>query len=222
MGNPYLNLSLFIMLLSFFLILNGISDFEKNKSYPVLNSLNITFASKDTEDSVMPAAQAPEDNSSRSGETLDQVDALFRVHISSTQARQNRLGTEMHMRMDYDEFVQALSLSLREGLSGDRQGLVRTLISLLDAQANVPYIIEVVHNIGENPANLDNSSVRKAYEESKLPSLMTRLQKAGMPSHLITMGIGDGQSDTVDLFFRRYQPLTAGSFPEDNRRGDTL
>ena len=48
MANQFLSLSLFLMLLSFFIVLNSMSDFEKQTAVPaVLNSLSLAFSSRD-------------------------------------------------------------------------------------------------------------------------------------------------------------------------------
>ena len=90
MGNPYLNLSLFIMLLSFFLILNGISNFQNDKSFPVLNSLNITFTKKELE-APKPSQSMEDEESSRKGNTLDKLEALFKVHIANAESAKRQI-----------------------------------------------------------------------------------------------------------------------------------
>ena len=49
-GGQLLAMSLFIMLLAFFIVLNAISNYENSKVKPVLQSIELTFASKITEE----------------------------------------------------------------------------------------------------------------------------------------------------------------------------
>ena len=107
MANQYLGLSLFIMLLSFFIILNSMSNFDEIKSSPVLNSISMTFAQEKVEDHTDPGFEEDTTQDSvRSGDTLDQLEELFRSQITGIEAEKNRLGTMMHVRIPLSQFEQ--------------------------------------------------------------------------------------------------------------------
>ena len=73
MANQFLSLSLFIMLLSFFIILNSLSSYEDVKSKPVLNSISMAF-SKDTPDPILaPNTVESPIESNNEGDSLDKL-----------------------------------------------------------------------------------------------------------------------------------------------------
>ena len=78
MANQYLGLGLFIMLLSFFIVLNSLSTFESEKADSVIKSLNESFWNDQPEETetFSPKISAPAE-SFRKGDTLDQVKDLF-------------------------------------------------------------------------------------------------------------------------------------------------
>ena len=76
MANQFLGLSLFIMLLSFFIILNAISSFEITKTQPILNSLSMTFASKQTDQQIIPGKVVSQSSQKMEGSALDKIEAF--------------------------------------------------------------------------------------------------------------------------------------------------
>lgn len=213
MANQFLGLSLFIMLLSFFIILNSVSNFELTKAQPVLNSLASVF-SKDVlpEDIRPPGQRANVAQSSREGDTLSQVQAFFTSTITGVDAKQNRLGTEMHMRMSFADFEKAVNEALTPPKPGEPENIDRsflpTLVSLLGAEDTTPYRMDMVLSTAENPAELQASQPEQYKKlNAGIARIAAKLESAGMPARLISAGLEKGSADTVDLYFRRHEPF---------------
>ena len=213
MANQFLGLSLFIMLLSFFIILNSLSDFEVKKSSPVLNSLSLAFSMEEKKDNA-DSNQKSEIQAARKGTTLDKLQGLFTAQIAGVEGQQNRLGTTMHLRMPYQDFEEQITASLLGRPAGqEAQSLgddfTKTLISLLDTkEAGQMYKMHMVVDLPDEPTVV-NAKNKPVYQEasSGISRIAGILEQAGLDKKLLTTGLQAGQEGMVNLFFLRYEPF---------------
>ncbi len=211
MANQFLGLSLFIMLLSFFIVLNSVSDFEIKKSNPVLNSLSLAF-SLDTPKQAPSEKAAAKTEEMRKGSSLDKMQGLFEAKITGVEASQNRLGTVMHMRLPYAEFEREITSSVLKNSGQDplaRQGFLPMLVSLLETKdSDEAYKMNMVVNLPISPAQALSEQNPEVFKTTKsLAAIALRLEKAGLPKKLITTGLKQGDEGMIDIFFRRYEPF---------------
>ena len=103
-----MNLSLFIMLLAFFIVLNAISDYEDIKTENVRRSLEIAFSNNpDLEESM--ASEAPDPvQAMREGRAFDRINALFNTEISSFKKEVSYSRGIMMIELPFDEFSEAV------------------------------------------------------------------------------------------------------------------
>ncbi len=210
MANQYLGLSLFVMLLSFFIILNALSNFEEAKARPVINSVSVAFSSKDTVKDLSPNLESDPLQSYRSGDALDQLDELFKAQISGVETQKNRLGTIMHLRVRLDEFEGGLMapISESEDVSDFEGPFLPMLVSLLKAENAIPYRMDMMLNIESDASDLqqDNPEALLSYLK-KAASYAQTLERAGLPTQLVTAGLKKGERDYIDLYFYRHIPF---------------
>lgn len=215
MANQFLGLSLFIMLLAFFIILNSISTYEDTKSRPVLNSLIVAFSNRDPVDVLPPGPMVQESQTTSLGSTLDKLEALFISQISAADTRQNRLGTIMYVRAPFDDFRDAVLSSLsgappppKNPLDEQKIDLLPMLVSLLETQGDVPYKMDMILNIEKEPSELLSESPEEfAVHNNAVSSIARKITEAGLPTRQITAGIQNGDAGFVNLVFRRYEPF---------------
>jgi hypothetical protein len=210
MANQYLALSLFIMMLSFFIILNALSNFDQNKAKPAINSLSIAFSTKDNVDELAPNMEADPLQSYRSGDGLDQIDALFKAQISGVEVEKNRLGTVMHLRMKVADFEKNLMMPIRESSSVESFDgpFLPVLISLLKSENAIPYRMDILLNLKEEPVQLKKNEPEVLKLASrKVAAYAQTLEQAGLPTQLVTSGMKAGEPEFIDLFFYRHQPF---------------
>jgi hypothetical protein len=210
MANQYLALSLFIMMLSFFIILNALSNFDQNKAKPVINSLSIAFSTKDNVDELAPNMEADPLQSYRSGDGLDQIDALFKAQISGVEVEKNRLGTVMHLRMKVADFEKNLMMPIRESRSVENFDgpFLPVLISLLKSENAIPYRMDMLLNVKDEPVQLKKNEPEVLKLASrKVAAYAQTLEQAGLPTQLVTSGMKAGEPEFIDLFFYRHQPF---------------
>ena len=215
MANQFLGLSLFIMLLSFFIILNAISTFEVTKTRPVLNSLTMAFSSQETKDIRPPGKALEASPASQLGSNLDRIQALFESQITAVQASKNRLGNMMFIRMPFEEFQNAVISSLTipvddaQAIGGDSYvNMLPLLVSLLQTNSDVSYKMDMVLNLEQDPSDmvLDAPDQFRAANVS-VADIAERLENAGLPKYQVTTGLKQGEAGVVELMFRRYEPF---------------
>lgn len=222
-GNKLLALSLFIMLLAFFIVLNAISTFEEEKVEPIVASLEAAFASKVTaSEDVQPSVTKSKQHSINEGNSIERIEALFRSRIPAKNIDKNEhLGT-MQVTMTLEEFeniVSGLSQGRQFGeerTSEQAEVFLATLVSLLRSdQLGTPYHMDIIVNIAEKPSFLQNSDPQKMADVMRQASLLTtRIEQYGLSAKLMTIGLQKGDDKTVDLLFRPYvpfDPLVPGS-----------
>ncbi|HRQ61537.1 MAG TPA: hypothetical protein PLO23_08530, partial [Alphaproteobacteria bacterium] len=162
------------------------------------------------------------------GTALDQIKALFQAQIKTFKASTNRMGTEMMVRLPLAEFEEILKSATAAGIAPENAFSAKggkflpMLVSLMDTtQSAVPYRMDIVLNIPENPAGLGSG------DPSRFKALMLQssgfsntLELAGMPRKLVSSGLMQGRADDafdaegqgefgpyVELYFRRYLPV---------------
>ena len=235
MGNQYLGLSLFIMLLSFFIVLNALSDFKDIKADPVISSLSMAFSANPVgEREHQSIQQAESTNDTGKGDALDRIQGVFNAQFENFRAQRNRLGTEMFLFVptkDFDDMMKRVAGETLEdtaetqfkttGLYNDPviakvDDFVPTMASLMRSEdGGVPYRMDMILKQEVN----DQTTLRD------LVSRVTRwagvMEDAGLPQKYLSAGIealdekSAGQNG-VYLHFRRYEPviLTAATTTE--------
>lgn len=219
---------MFLMLLSFFIVLNSMSTFEKDATVPaVLNSLNLAFSNNEHKlikdyinigPSPIPSpVTSPYGGSGGEGDTLETIEGLFNTHLAGFKAKRNRLGTVMHVSLPIGEFedvVETSGFDVDQGGDAGSVNFSQTMITLLRSAKNGrPYRIDMVYNLKNDPMIL----MRGAPDTFKsalrrVSGLAEDLEAKGMPKKMISVGLVKGRAGFIDLYFYRYKPL---SVPDD-------
>lgn len=221
---PLLNLSLFLMLLAFFIVLNGISSFEEARFHPIIKNLQMTFSSAVLQEGEAPSVTPSNIKSIHEGQTLDRIDALFNAQITGFEATQSVSSGGMQVDMTLEEFDRAMTmvgqvdLTKTKTVTGLQTYFVPTLVSLLhEAEAGRPYRLNIFMHTRDNPALLFNSDPAALKDTMRrAASYANILEKAGLTQPLINIGIMQGDPQKVTLSFRRhmrYMPADRGNAP---------
>lgn len=227
MGSQLLSLSLFVMLLAFFIILNAISNFEQTKVRPVMDSLGYTFASKVSNEPVdeQPSVTEDEDETSiHEGDTLERMQALFNAQIPGHDTVLSHQKGEMYVKLPFDEFEAAVMAVGQRNLLEQRNENVKllkgfflpTLVALMKSDgAGKPYRMDMMLNIGENPAALQNQQPKQlAATIAQMGAIAGKIEASGLSPKLISAGLQKGEEGTVELLFRRHVPFNPLGKPD--------
>ena len=191
MANQFLGLSMFIMLLSFFIMLNSLSNFEDIKSKPVLNSLSLAFSSdkknKGQQEQILVPDFGIEEEGLDSGDTLDDIEALFKAQISGYKIKRDRVGSSMHVRLPIRILERAISAAKQtvDAPNKTRNLFLPTLVSLMQSgDSSAMYRMDMVLNVQNDPVRIQNKSPEKALEFVRAASLFSQgLEEAGLPKN---------------------------------------
>ena len=224
MANQFLALALFLMLLSFFIILNALSNFEEVKAKPILNSIAQTFSDREIEDPLAPNVVESTEKEASEGDTLDELQKLFKTHITGVEVSKNRLGTVMHMRMPYSRFESSLlqpsrgtGITQRLGAPGS---FFPTLVSLIQTRDDKkPYRMDMVVNIEDRPAQLIIKKEQETRSEmKKISDIAGRMERAGIEKKMISVGLDKGEVGMIDIYISPYIAIDLAKTELDNGR----
>ncbi len=211
MANQFLSLALFLMLLSFFIVMNAISSFETSKSAPVINSLALAFSNRVLDREISPITPSA-DMSINDGDTLEVLEGLFNAHLASFQATTNRFGTVMRIKTPVGQFEKSINIS-SSGYNittlGAKGSFIQNMISLLRSEKKaMPYRVDMVLNIPEELADFQKNYPNEFISNLKLVSSFAGiLENAGLPKKMISIGLSKGDEGFIELYFYRYKPF---------------
>ncbi len=213
MANQFLALSLFIMLLSFFIVINAVSNFEEVKTRPVLTSISLAFSTKNSGEDTAPTIEESAEKGFHEGDSLDQLEALFKAQLTGHTIKKNSLGTVMHVRLPLRSFERGVGAATQATTDPKRAKrsaggfFLTTLVSLLQSdKAGIRYRMEMLLNVPKNPALAHNKNPQEVAEAvKKISGFSQALETAGLPKKLLSAGLSEGKDGYIDLYFRRYE-----------------
>lgn len=193
-------LSLFMIVLAFFIVLNSISDFKEEKTIPVLASLEAAFATKIVGEEKAPSMV--EDQAVRdlfSGGQINQLEIAFKNNFDILTTKINTAGTKLQVEILRTNFLNVMQKRNTPGFEEFRQKLL-----LFMNNSSIPYRLDVVFQ-EENPAkaNLGDQKIT--------PDI---LLQTGFSFGSFKISTRQGNPERLVLMFSpKYQPLlTRGVF----------
>jgi hypothetical protein len=210
-------LSLFIMLVAFFIVLNSISIYDKDKSKPAMESLGTQFATQQqaplvgNEESAGDVAGNP--GAQGEGNSFDtEVTGLFSSVIPAMEASTRRERGALYLHMTADEFEEALG---RDRTGPFNKALAATI---RNRAQGISYHMDVTFNLGLSPARVAAGAPQEtAALATRFAAIASRLETAGLPPSQFSVGAARGDKDTVDIIFRpaeKLDPMSGGLLQE--------
>ena len=211
-----MNLSLFIMLLAFFIVLNAISSFEEVKSKPILQSLEMTFSTSAQRPDIKPSVTPDPLKEIHEGDTIDRLDALFKAQLKNFDTTKSRLSGVMMVEVDLEEFEKGIfeigqtRLTPQNRRTPPERYFLPTLVSILQSdQQGIPYRMDMIYHSDQNPPRLQNRKPREMIDVvDRVGRLAQKIEDSGMPQNLISVGVREGNPKKMTLFFRRHVPFS--------------
>ena len=229
MANQFLSLALFLMLLSFFIVMNSVSSFDDTKSAPVMNSLIVAFSNRIPDTPQDPSPTPTPLVAVSDGDTLSNIEGIFSAHIGNFQATRNRLGTVMHVRASVDQFEKAINIpgfGDYNDIAVDQQGaFAQTMVTLMRSENNKqPYRVDIVLNTQDDPAIMQNQSPENFTNKLKRVGGFAKiLEDNGLPRRMMSVGLNKGNPAFIDLYFYKYEPFDVmARIKEEKRRNGAL
>lgn len=211
-----LSLSMFVMLLAFFIVLNAISTFEENRAEPILGSLENTFSTAQSDVAQRRPSVRPSDvEEDFSGEgdttTLDRIRDLFRGRITQIEIKENKEQGIMMVDVPYADFSTAiLAIGQTTDISDTQEiPFLPTLVSLFQTKDQTEqYKMDILFQTDDDPVALKTLRPEQfKTSRNKVGKLSRRLAAAGVPAEFMSIGLREGNENTLSLIFRPYEKI---------------
>jgi len=189
-------LSLFLLVLAFFIVLVSISTLEEVKSTAVKDSLTSTFRT------VIPPSTDPTEFTSKDGDVLagqqfqEQVTGIFATTLQIAKIEVIQPGRLMRIKLPTNAmFVDGVSLVRPVAVP-----VLDRIVAVLSARPpGLRFDMEFV--IGSHFTNGKSLPVVQTLEVERVGNLAREMFRRGVPPDSVSVGIQPGQSDEVTIWF---------------------
>ena len=192
----YLLLSLFLLLLSFFALLNALATVEEAKARGVLTSLAATFrsvvepqASAEIHNSSLGAAPSPEG-------LLKELERLWVNQVVVAKAKVLSPGQEMQLVLPANE----LFLGGESVVRSDRKNLIRNVARTLSVKAT-GFTIHAQIILGSEAISEGQLQQKEPLAMARAAAFAVALVKFGAPEKGISIGIRHGDRSKIRMRF---------------------
>lgn len=182
-----LTLSLFMIVLAFFIVLNSLSDFRQGKVIPVMASLEAEFSSKMAgSESGASLSGTKKDPELFSGGEINDLEVAFKNNFDVLATKMNTAGTVLQVEMNRRNFLDILRKSNTIGFLELRKKLL-----LFMNNASQPYRLDVVFN--------EKDPLTSSLEDQKnMPALLI---KTGFVHGNFKISTRKGDPELISLVF---------------------
>ena len=210
-SNVVLLLSLKLILLAFFILLNSLADVETDKARAVIASVNQAFNGR-----IEAAGQLPGHSSSLGAlpeveAKIREIGSLFEAIVPTAEAKEIRRAKAVRVDLPASALFRPASLQLRPG----REALIERLAeSLRKAPPEAPnYELEVLFGAGGVPEAEGGAGTgdSQSLARRRAAILAERLVAAGVLQGALSIGLRPGQADSLRFVVRLRQEPAAGT-----------
>jgi hypothetical protein len=195
-------LSLYLLLLAFFVVLNSISSVEEARSRGVVGSLNETFSSTGSPSETSRHLVSSLGDTLGRGRMLSQLGKLVKTEISLARVDQVRHGRMLEITMP----VNAMFASAKAAIDPSRRRLIERIVEILqNTSRGVRYDVDI----------LVSSGTEKVLSRKRAAFLGTVFVGVGAPILAVISGTEQGTDGKLRLRFHiRPEKITKLSFGE--------
>ncbi|MFQ6018259.1 MAG: hypothetical protein ACE5KF_08680 [Kiloniellaceae bacterium] len=193
-------LSLKLILLAFFILLNALSEFEDDRTRAVIQSVHRSFKDKiDSPESTVAYStslgQLPETKA-----LIGEVGSLFEAEFPAVRSKEERRATVLRIELPADSLFEPGGAGLRAG----RKRLVRRLAKALmrDRGGGPAYELDVLHGVPPGAAGKPATAGASSLEVRRAGLLARRLTGAGLPPEALSTGVDPARPGVVQLILR--------------------
>lgn len=189
-------LSLFLLLLAFFILLNALATIEETKSRQVLTSVAATFRSvvdADTSAQVLLSELGP---ASEPDEILEAMEQLWVTAVSVTKVETLSAGQMMQITMPVNE----LFLGGKPVLRSDRRALLERAARVLSVQAK-SVVAELELVLGTPPIEPEKLDENPSLAIQRAVVLAGALLEVGAAKDKVSTGVRVGDPKSLRLRF---------------------
>lgn len=194
-ANSVVFVSLYLLLLAFFIFLHSISVMQEDRIRTVLGSVNIAFngLSRDTPADRQKKLSGEEQGTQAFHAKLKNV---FETAVPLVESRVTRGGTRLQFSVPIRQLFAYRSLELRDSLGSFLKDVAATLIL---RNRNIATDLEIMIGTGLNLPGLEEMPTDLAPE--RVSYLAQTLMDKGVPSRNISIGMAAGDAGLIHFSF---------------------
>ena len=213
-GSPHiiLLLSLKLILLAFFILLNALSEFETNRKSAVLESVNRAFRG-----SIQTPREAISINASLGllplpENLMNEVGSLFESFVPSAKAKRKERASVMSVELPAKALFRPGEVELRP----ERKVLIRRLARAMMQEPGgvLKYELAFEHGVPGGEAEVEDAAGAARVRAVQRADAITRyLVRQSIPPEILSIAVTPGQPDTVRFVLRRRGPASEEGTP---------
>lgn len=208
-------LSLNLILLAFFILLNALSQFEQDKARAVLDSIDKAFNGDITSPQSGSTYQASLGALPETKDLVNEVGSLFESIAPATQTRNTQRATVLRIDLP----VSTLFEPGRSGLKPSRKSLIRRLARALmrGTMTGLVLDLEIGHGVPPGvvtPGPIPGRTPEIPLEVRRAESLARRLLAQGLPREALSLATLPARPETLRFVLTVYDGAK-GSTPTE-------
>jgi hypothetical protein len=207
-ANAVIFVSLYLLLLAFFIFLHSVSVLQDDRVRSVLGSVNIAFAglSQDTPADQQKMLSGEEQGTQAFHAKLKNV---FETAIPLVESRFTKGGTRLQFTVPIRQLFAYRSVEMRNTLGTFLDDIAETLIA---RNNNIGTDLEIL--IGTGMALPELADISEDIAAQRVSHLSQVLMEAGVPSRNISIGMAAGDAGLIHFSFFLRPSLTFQFRPE--------
>jgi len=207
--------SIYLLLIAFFVIMHTISKKEEVRTAAVVGSLQMTFERPDERMEDLPSTVGKPKLAGPNEVFRERVESLFGAFVETARFSQVSKGNVLRVTMPVEALFYAGSATLR----ADRLALVREIADMI---ANPrPYrqnMIAVGFEMGPARDAREDAAPGRRLEIRRAGVLARDLVRHEVAPDLVTVGLLDGQTDTLRITFTSRSTADSTDGEDDDDR----
>ena len=194
MQTAALFVSLYVVILAFFIMLTSNAQFNVEKSKRVTESINKAF-SMEMESDIQPFIESA-GNQVSATQMFDEIREMITVEINIEE--QKILQDDRHMELRIP--VGALYNKGQTDFRSDRQFLMKRLVATMEKWRDEKIIsVDIMHGVKTPTKEVQHGS--GTLPVKRMGQMARYLENAGVPPHLLAVGIIQGEPEEVVMSF---------------------
>jgi hypothetical protein len=195
-------LSLKLLLLGFFILLNTFSQYQEDKARKVLESVNEAFNGRvDALEShaAYPAGLGPLEETAA---MIGAVGRLFRSQIPAVRSEVSASGTRLQLELPAETLFRPAASELQPG----SDLLLRRFAGALagDGRVGLDFEVELLHGVPAGDMARLAAAPAEALEVGRMGALVRTLVRRGVPAGKLSIGVLPGLPGKVRLVIQAY------------------
>ncbi|TNE38965.1 MAG: hypothetical protein EP348_04200 [Alphaproteobacteria bacterium] len=210
-GTPVIFVSLYLLLLAFFIFLHSISVLKEERIRSVLGSVNIAFQGLSQE---TPADRQKSLSGEEQGTQEFQAKLLnvFETAVPLVESHTTDGGTRLQFDVPVDRIFEKDSDQLNGGMAGF---LTDVAAALIQRNSNVATDLEIM--IGTGPSLPSTEEIADNLANKRVGRLIEKMLAFGVPSRNLSVALEEGDAGLLHFSFFLRPGLTFRFRPEEGQ-----